>query len=250
MSFLSSAFSYADFHPVYDFGILPSDLAGEKILLINAKMVGARIEAHGPPPSELQEQRDWYQDALRDALKLAAKTNLVLPPNGLGQSSEQSTTPMSSSYSHLASATGAQPTGYNTSNIASATPMIRPHDEVTQNHSFQLPSINAHVPEMHLPPIFSPEDPQSVAIMTTLSHGPSDTNSGPSSVMTQGDLSDIGSWGFQDDVQAGMGQTYGRQYNFDLQQGYGGFDPSGPDMLEPPQYPPNWTMQQGRGRRQ
>jgi hypothetical protein len=59
-------------------------LAAEKILLINEKLVDATIRAHGPPPSEVQQQKDWYQAILRDALKVAARTTLV--PNSLGQS--------------------------------------------------------------------------------------------------------------------------------------------------------------------
>ena len=50
---------------------------GERILLINDNVVESRIKAHGLPPSGTQEQRAWYRDALRDTLKLAAKTKLV-----------------------------------------------------------------------------------------------------------------------------------------------------------------------------
>ena len=42
-------------------------------------MVDARMDVHGPPPQDIQAQRDWYQDALRETLKLAAKTRLVMP---------------------------------------------------------------------------------------------------------------------------------------------------------------------------
>lgn len=64
-------------HPFYDYGIPPSEYIEERILLINDNVVESRIKVHGLPPSDTQEQRAWYRDALRDTLKLAAKTKLV-----------------------------------------------------------------------------------------------------------------------------------------------------------------------------
>jgi len=49
-------------------------MAEEKILLANDIIVESRIEAHGPPPSDQDLQREWYRDALRDALRISAKT--------------------------------------------------------------------------------------------------------------------------------------------------------------------------------
>lgn len=59
---------------VYDYGTPRSDYAEERILLINEKMIDTRVQAHGEPPADFDLQRAWYREALRDSLRVAAKT--------------------------------------------------------------------------------------------------------------------------------------------------------------------------------
>jgi hypothetical protein len=67
-------FENTEHRPVYDnTPILHDEMAEEKILLTNDIIVESRIEAHGPP-SDPDLQREWYRDALRDALKIAGRT--------------------------------------------------------------------------------------------------------------------------------------------------------------------------------
>ena len=40
-------------------------------------MINARVEAHGLPPADFDLQREWYREALRDSLRVAAKTKKV-----------------------------------------------------------------------------------------------------------------------------------------------------------------------------
>jgi hypothetical protein len=78
---------------VYDTATIPhSEMAEERILLINDKIVESRIEAHGLPPSDPNQQREWYRDALRDALRISAETRHIVtynqpsaPPHTLSQ---------------------------------------------------------------------------------------------------------------------------------------------------------------------
>ena len=97
-----------------------SDLAGEKILLINERMINARIEIHGPPPSELQLQCGWYQDALREFLKVATKTRLVLQKKSEAPSEQYdiSSSSITSPYSQGPSASGVQGARYNLPHMA------------------------------------------------------------------------------------------------------------------------------------
>jgi hypothetical protein len=51
-----------------------SDFIEERIIFINDTLVESRIQAHGPPPNDIQQQRDWYREALRESLQVAAHT--------------------------------------------------------------------------------------------------------------------------------------------------------------------------------
>lgn len=85
-------------HPFYDYGIPSSEFAEERILLIHDRMIDARIEAHGPPPHQLEQQRAWYREALQSTIQVAAKTIIKpgaeLRPNDMSpQLSEPRPTP-------------------------------------------------------------------------------------------------------------------------------------------------------------
>lgn len=73
---LSCIFAYL--HVVYEYpvpGMPPrSDFIEERIIFINDNLVESRIQAHGPPPTDLQLQRDWYRGILRESLQVAAHT--------------------------------------------------------------------------------------------------------------------------------------------------------------------------------
>ena len=62
-------------------------MAEEKILMVNDHIVDCRIQAHGPPPSEPELQREWYRDALRDTLRIAARTTRNVTFTQVGSSS-------------------------------------------------------------------------------------------------------------------------------------------------------------------
>ncbi|KAH8790699.1 hypothetical protein BGZ57DRAFT_876173 [Hyaloscypha finlandica] len=64
-------------HPFYDYGTPRSDYAQERILFIHDKIIDARVEAHGFPSADFDLQREWYREALRDSLRVAAKTKQV-----------------------------------------------------------------------------------------------------------------------------------------------------------------------------
>jgi hypothetical protein len=58
-------------------------------------MIDARVQAHGMPPSNFDLQREWYKEALRDSLRVAARSKKVshikrkaspAPSNTLGPS--------------------------------------------------------------------------------------------------------------------------------------------------------------------
>jgi hypothetical protein len=90
-------FAGTDTFLVYDSATIPhSDLAEERILLVNDSMVGSKIEVHGPPPSEPELQREWYRDVLRDALRIAARSRHRVTNPQLGASSAPMNTSQSS----------------------------------------------------------------------------------------------------------------------------------------------------------
>ncbi|KAG4440563.1 hypothetical protein IFR05_003979 [Cadophora sp. M221] len=62
-------------HPFYDSGIPHSEYAQEKLIYINDRMVEAKINAYGPPPTDIDSQIGWFRDALRDSVKVSARTN-------------------------------------------------------------------------------------------------------------------------------------------------------------------------------
>lgn len=229
---------------VYDYGYSPSDLAAENILLINERMIDARIEIHGLPPTDIQAQRDWYQDALRESLKLAAKTRLVLPKKAEPSSEQRDTG--NPTQLHGTSASRVQGTGYSMP-IMTAPHNMTPGYQMTATHEPQVPSMSGHLSGLDLPPsTFAPNFQQQAGIMTTLSTGLPVETSASNSMMTGG-IGDIDWSTFQQNMPNGTVQPFDSQSNFEFEEGYNvDFEPPGPDMLGHPQYPTYWQGQQGK----
>jgi hypothetical protein len=233
---------------VYDYGISPSDLAGEKILLINERLIDVRIKVHGPPPTDLQTQRDWYQDVLRDSLKVAAKTRLVLPKKSEKSSEQQdiSNSSIISHYSQRPSASGAQGPGYNPAHMA------EPHDmtpgfQMTATQESQVSSMSSHHPGLTLPASnFLRNDQQHTSLMTALPGDLVVEASAPSDMMA-GEITDLDQWDFQQDMTDATGQLFDPQGNFGFTEDYDvPFEASGPDMLGHTQDQSYWLRQQGK----
>lgn len=187
---------------VYDFGLIPSELAGEKILMINEEMIDARIQIHGEPPSDLPEQRAWYQDTLRESLKLAAKTKLVLQKNG-GPSSEQQQTPSNTPYLQQPTNNGGQ----------SFNPLI----------------IGSHTTD---PPVPMGHQPDGVETISPAYLTQSNATSAPSSVMPE-DVTDYAWDGFPQPLVEELVHSFGTGYN--NFEGYGAaFDQQRSDIMGPP----------------
>jgi len=207
-------------------------------MLINSSVVNARIEGYGPPPAELQEQRAWYQDALRDSLKLAAKT-LLIPAASPGQPSERSSSTTTSPYTYETSTGGPQTTPYSMPNMDASYSITQQH-EMTPAHSSQLTGMDPH---LSWPSNYIPNDQQSIDMMGPLSTVASDTTSRPSPMISQG-IPNI-EW---DGHHSGMEQNFESTFDFPMPTPYDGYPPAGSNIPEQHQYPSNWSMEQRRRR--
>jgi len=232
------------FFLVYDYGISPSDLAGEKILLINEKMINSRIQVHGPPPTELQLQRDWYQDVLRESLKVAAKTKLVLPKKSENTSEQRdiSNSSITSPYPQGPSASPVQGTGYNLPLIAAPHGMT-PGFQMTAAHESQVSSMSSHHPGLTISPSnFLRNNQQQTSLITALSSNLANEASAPSGMMTGEDLN---TWDFEQNMTDATDQLFDPQGNFGFTEDYNvPFGASGPDMLGHTHNQSYWARQQ------
>ena len=224
---------------VYDYGVSHAELVSEKILLIQDAMIDARIEVHGEPPKDIQAQRGWYQDALRDTLRLAAKTRLVLADES--EPSSESTGMTHASYAQ----------GYKRQRSASdghRTEYAMP--SMATNGEEQLSTISSQYrPNMVLPnPNYLPDN-QPVNTVSGLSNVmqsvPSDSG------LVTGEMAGY-NWNdpYQHNMAAETGQQFPQQFNLEFGEDYNmNFGPSGSDILgNHPQYPSpssDWTGQQG-----
>jgi hypothetical protein len=234
---------------VYDYGLSPSDLAGEKILLINGKMIDARIKVHGPPPTELQTQRDWYQDVLRESLKVAAKTVLVLQKETSPSQQDINNSSIASSYARGPNATDFQGTGYDLPLMATSDE-ITPGFQMTATHESQVSSISSHHTGLALSTSsFLRNDQEQNNLMTALSRNLAGEASAPSSMMS-GEMTDLDAWqiNFQQDMaEDATGQLFGPQGSFGFTEDYDvAFQPPGPAMLGNSQDQSFWPRQQGK----
>jgi len=134
-------------HPFYDYGNPRSDYAEERILLINEAMIDTRVQVHGMPPSDFDLQREWYREALRDSLRVAAKTKTKKASHNMkGDAPPRRNHTLAPSPGPGPSTVGAL--GYN---VSTATTPQMPH----------APVMNSNVSNMALmPPSFPSNTPQ------------------------------------------------------------------------------------------
>jgi len=239
---------------VYDYGLTPSDLAAEKILLINDKLIDARIRVHGPPPAELQTQRDWYRDVLRESLQVATKTRLA-PQKKPEPSSEQQNPTQSSKTSYYPqgpSTSRVQGSGYNTE-IIEVPYSMNAGFQMTANHEPQVSRMNNHHLALALEPSnFLQNVPQQSNQMTAPSSNLVGEASPPSNMMP-GEMADIDNWqiSFEQDMtmsEDATGELFNEQHNFTFTEDYNvQFQGSGSEMLANTQGPSFWHKQQGKG---
>jgi hypothetical protein len=218
---------------VYDFGMLPSEFATERILLIHEKVIDARIQAHGEPPSGGQQQRDWYQDALRDSLKLAAKTRLG--SNRADQSSSQNATPMSSTYSQDSNITARlEPeTSFTLPNINTRDER-NSHQTMSSSRSAQGMSMGRPISRMSLPPMY----PETGMMQDTAATLPAFSAIGSSSIANSSAVLPDLAW----DMQGGIEGPFHSDYSFGLPQDFNRFGHSGSDTMPSRNYPDEWHM--------
>ncbi len=210
-------------------------------------MIDARIEIHGPPPTELQPQRDWYQDVLRESLKVAAKTRLV-PQAKMEESSEQqdiSNSSIESSYPQEPSASGVEGTGYNLP-LITGTHDMTPGFQMIAPHGSQVASMSSHVPGLALPPSnFLRNDQQQTSLMTGISSELAGETSVASGMMTE-QMPDLDTWDFPPNMTDARGQPFSPQGNFEFPEDYDvPFETSGSDLLGHSQFQ-FWPRQQGK----
>jgi hypothetical protein len=103
-------------------------------------MVDARIQAHGDPPSDLDLQREWYREALRDSLRVAAQSRKV--SHVKGKASSRQTNTLAPSPGSGPSTSGAGGPSYNvpiptTPNVTQAPDMSSNLANIPMQHNFQ-----------------------------------------------------------------------------------------------------------------
>jgi hypothetical protein len=95
-------------------------------------MIDSRVQVHGMPPSDFDSQREWYREALRDSLRVAARTKKV--SNIKGKSPQRQNNMLAPSGG---SRTGPSTVGGLDYNVS--TPQV-----------LQTPIMDNNVPNMHL----------------------------------------------------------------------------------------------------
>jgi hypothetical protein len=208
-------------------------------------MIDVRVQVYGPPPTEQSAQQEWYQDVLRDTLKVAAGTKLVLPstsPQSLEQQDINNAV-MASSYSQttMTRAKSTPGAGYNVATIATPHQLPEAAESAPPQHISPSPVHEALHMSRHVPSNFIRDDQNQFGMMTVLPNSPADVTSTPNRILA----TQMGQqWGgYSQQAQDDMRHTvaYEQQYNdFDDLQGYhvDDFDPQGSEMLgHPQQYP-------------
>ena len=110
-------------------------------MFIHETMINARVKVHGRPPSDFDLQREWYQEALRDSLRVAAETKTVSQIKGKAPPRQNNTLAPSSGPGPGPSTVGVM--GYNVP-MAATTQM--PHTPIMNNN---LPGMSAMAPPYH-----------------------------------------------------------------------------------------------------
>lgn len=154
---------------VYDYQPV-TELVQERILLINEGIVECKIKEHGPPPSDIDAQKGWYRDNLRETLRIASRTRLVVSkPQTTTDTTMVATTPREPAPVVIME------------DLYNATePGMMQHD-TSVVHQSQLPMMNRPISAMSLPPqpFFQSGQHQQSDMLRTLSNvTPSSVSSG------------------------------------------------------------------------
>ena len=206
-------------------GMIPaSDFIEEKIIFINDNMIESRIKAHGPPPSDIQLQRDWYRGVLRESLQLAAQTIFVPRKKTVASLSQVTKVPVAEGGSVV------QNTGYDMSMMPAS-------------HGSQMDYLPHESSGMPLQPeAFLTNNQQQTGVMAGLLNGMS--GGAPPMAGSMG----IDSWIYTEgNMSNGVAQPLDPQYSY----GYSpelrlDFQPSGSDLLPNPQYTSDWRGCEGQ----
>lgn len=201
-----------------------SDFIEEKIIFINDNMIDSRIKAHGPPPSDIQLQRDWYRGVLRESLQVAAQTIFVPRKKTVASSSQVTKVPVAEGGSVV------QNTRYDTS--------IMP-----ASHGSQMDYLPHGSSGMSLQSeAFLTNDQPQTGMIPGLSNGMSGGT--PSMAGSMG----IDSWIYpQGSMSGGVAQPLDTQYSY----GYSpelhlDFQSSDPNLLPDHQFTSDWRGCEGR----
>jgi hypothetical protein len=215
--------------------------------LINEKLIDARIQTHGPPPAEGQEQRKWYQDVLRESLKVAAKTRLIVPAN-----TEKSSTHSTQRISFPQDAkTGIETPHGDNYNLADMRPdsELEPQQIVPIGHSAQELAISHRVQSHNHGDSVTVIPFPSTHFMDNQRHLPQVANydnrgsnllSSSSHVMT----GNMANHGWYQNVPRGIDQILAQQYY--AQSDLSSFEAPESGSLPPSEYPHHWSMHDGR----
>jgi len=185
-------------------------------------MIESRIKAGRLPPTELEPQLAWFREALRDSLKIAAKTKKVSRITAGATSGHVNTLPTPELSNAEINTSGYMP--ITTTSQASHAPLM--------NHSLSgmVLSPQSFVSTPHNG---GPLPWQMNSIPNT---GPLGADMDYSWIAPSHNLSDSTS------------QTFDPSFHLDFEQDvHGSFVPQGSGMLGNHQYPPNWEGQSGGG---
>jgi hypothetical protein len=223
----------------------PSDLAEERILFINEKLINSKISVRGPPPEDVQKQVGWYQDVLRDSLRVAKRTKWTkfTVQGEAGPSSEHvhdassnDSVDLPFSYAPMARESSTSGPVYD-QQIIETPHQLNSHDISTyQQMNTGLDSQatatmirhHSHHSHLTLPRSYLPHDQQTGLV--TMS--PAAMTPHPASVLDP--QLQTSTWHHQSNVGSGMDQTYDSSYDYELQPEFNlGFQQTTSDMLDP-----------------
>jgi len=180
-------------------------------LFIHDKIIDARVEAHGFPSAHFDLKREWYREALRDSLRVAAKTKQVSHSNSAASRQNNTVAPPPASgpgpsiiggtgYNDSMAATVQMPHPSTMDSMSGTSAPPHPYPPLTQQHTIQDPWViapnNVSGPIAINPGAIYPPFFESPAPMTD-NNGPPFQSSqffGQGNLGTQEDFDDLASW--------------------------------------------------------
>jgi hypothetical protein len=175
-------------------------------------MIHARVEAHGLPPADFDLQREWYREALRDSLRVAAETKKVSHFKRSAASRQNNTLAPSSmsgpgpsiidgmGYNDSMAATVQMPHPPAMNNVPGTSALPHPYPPVTQQYTMQdqwpMPLNDMSGPMTINPAAIYSQFPESPAPMTD-NNGPPFQSSrffGQGNLGTRDDFDDLAGW--------------------------------------------------------